>query len=88
MSPLLLPLPRFRGGPGLPRDDACLREHFRDTPFLCEEPHAFRTDRYRPQGPQDSLPGQSPAQAHQNRHLDLQVSHVCGTREGIIGGED
>ncbi|XP_053327495.1 E3 ubiquitin-protein ligase ZNF598 [Spea bombifrons] len=75
-----------------------LREHFRDSHFLCEEgrcsteqfTHAFRTEiDYKAH--KTSCHSKSRAEARQNRQIDLQFNYAPRhnrRNEGIVGGED
>ncbi|KAM8961646.1 E3 ubiquitin-protein ligase ZNF598 isoform 2-T2 [Pelodytes ibericus] len=79
-------------------DYTFLREHFRDSHFLCEEDrcsteqftHAFRTDiDYKAH--KTSCHSKSRAEARQNRQIDLQFNYAPRHNrraEGIVGGED
>lgn len=79
-------------------DYSFLREHFRDSHFLCEEErcsteqftHAFRTEiDYKAH--KTSCHSKNRAEARQNRQIDLQFSYAPRHNrrvEGVVGGED
>ncbi|XP_073504498.1 E3 ubiquitin-protein ligase ZNF598 isoform X2 [Phyllobates terribilis] len=79
-------------------DYSFLREHFRDSHFLCEEgrcsteqfTHAFRTEiDYKAH--KTACHSKNRAEARQNRQIDIQFSYAPRHNrraEGIVGGED